>query len=430
MDRPTIFLSSTVYDFGDLRSALKDYLELRGCRVLASEFTDFPRPLDAHSYQACLDTIEQADIFVLFIGRRVGGFLDQIERVSITRAEYRHAHKLAKAFQIKLISFVRSDVLQHHRSIQDLEKLLRDDPELTEFQRQKFANYPTLAMENAKAIRAFIEEVTRNDETRLASQGKGEPPIANWIWPFSTFTEIRQALDPLIAQGRTIQQAAGRKALEIQLGQLLRAIVPLANGTPFDPLNVVLSIRNELNLRAEPTEADIDPDGEYMVAISIECWENLGKLVCSAGRSVIDPTLLINALGSELLLQYNPKQGTYMETEEYRLHVQVVEQARLFAGTRNPVWQEIDRNVGPVHNAKSCSVSGLWVAEWVYRLLRWTDLIGSARALAASLSGAQLIPPPNVPFSPFLDREEGGAAERPSPDQIQNYITTLPGDMP
>src|SRR3546814_17675502 len=53
MNGPTLFLSSTVFDFADLRSALKDYLELRGCRVLASEFTDFTHPLDKHSYEAC-----------------------------------------------------------------------------------------------------------------------------------------------------------------------------------------------------------------------------------------------------------------------------------------------------------------------------------------------------------------------------------------
>jgi hypothetical protein len=91
MDRPTIFLSSTVHDFADLRGALKDYLEQRGCRVLASEFTDFTRPLDKHSYEACLDTIQQADLFVLFIGRRVGGWFDEGKKISITRAEYEHA---------------------------------------------------------------------------------------------------------------------------------------------------------------------------------------------------------------------------------------------------------------------------------------------------------------------------------------------------
>ena len=61
MDRPTIFISSTIYDFRDLRSAIKDHLETNGCRVLASEFNDFTKPLNKHSYQACLDTIAQAD---------------------------------------------------------------------------------------------------------------------------------------------------------------------------------------------------------------------------------------------------------------------------------------------------------------------------------------------------------------------------------
>src|SRR3546814_9423606 len=91
---------STVFDFADLRSALKDYLELRGCRVLASEFTDFTHPLDKHSYEACLAAIGQADLFVLFIGRRVGGWYDELNRISITRAEYRHAYELAKAGKI------------------------------------------------------------------------------------------------------------------------------------------------------------------------------------------------------------------------------------------------------------------------------------------------------------------------------------------
>jgi len=302
--------------------------------------------------------------------------------------------------------------------------LLKDDPELTETQRYKFANHPTQAMDSAEDIRTFIDEVTRNNETRLASQGKGEAPIANWIWPFTTFTEIRQALDPLITHGRTVQQAAGRKALEVQLAQLLRAIVPLVKGEPFTPSNVVINIRNELNLRAEPPEDEIGPDGEYEVAISEKRWKNLGMLMILAGRSEIDPTPLLNALSSELLLQYDPTSGAYIETDEYRLLVHVVEQARLFAGTKNPHWGEIDMHLGPMLNDDMCQVPAHLVSEWIYRLLRWVDLICSTRALAASLSGAPLTPPPHIPFSPYLDQEEGIAADSPTPDQIQNYIAT------
>src|SRR3546814_20244596 len=68
MNGPTLFLSSTVFDITDLRSALQDYLELRGCRVLASEFTDFTHPLDMPSYEASRASTCHADLLGLLIG--------------------------------------------------------------------------------------------------------------------------------------------------------------------------------------------------------------------------------------------------------------------------------------------------------------------------------------------------------------------------
>ena len=100
MDRPTIFLSSTIYDFRDLRSAIKDHLEENGCCVLASDYNDFTKPLDVHSYETCLRTIEQADYFLLLIGTRVGGWYDLDNRVSITQQEYRTAYRLAQEGKI------------------------------------------------------------------------------------------------------------------------------------------------------------------------------------------------------------------------------------------------------------------------------------------------------------------------------------------
>src|SRR3546814_3002892 len=176
MNGPTLFLSSTVFDFADLRSALKDYLELRGCRVLASDFTYFTHPLDKDSYEACLAAIGQADLFVIFIGRRVGGWYDELNRISITRAEYRHAYELAKAGRIRILCFVRSDVWNHRQSVRDLTKALQADPEISEQQREKLASHPTLAMDNAEAIISFIDEVTRNNETAVAVRGLGTAP--------------------------------------------------------------------------------------------------------------------------------------------------------------------------------------------------------------------------------------------------------------
>lgn len=54
------FISSSIYEFCDLLSALKDYLEKSGVRVLAPENNDFTKPLDKHFYEARLDTIKQS----------------------------------------------------------------------------------------------------------------------------------------------------------------------------------------------------------------------------------------------------------------------------------------------------------------------------------------------------------------------------------
>lgn len=73
MKRPSFFISSTIYDFRDLRSAIKYYLEQQGCTVFASEYTNFPKQLEKNTYEACLETIVKADYFILLIGARVGG---------------------------------------------------------------------------------------------------------------------------------------------------------------------------------------------------------------------------------------------------------------------------------------------------------------------------------------------------------------------
>src|ERR1700759_2363174 len=101
--RPTFFLSSTIYDFRDLRGAIQFSLQARGCRGLRAEFNDFGGNLDQHSYEACLSNIEQADYFVLLIGSRVGGWYDAQERVSITQREYRTAYELHRAGKLRLI---------------------------------------------------------------------------------------------------------------------------------------------------------------------------------------------------------------------------------------------------------------------------------------------------------------------------------------
>jgi hypothetical protein len=235
MDRPTIFISSTIYDFRDMRSAIKDHLEENGCRVLASEYNDFTKSFDKHTYQACLDTIQQADFFLLLVGTRVGGWFDAHNRVSITQQEYRTAYKLAQDGKIKLLSFVREEVWLHRESTKELSKHLESITDLDEEIRRNIASRPTKFASDNEFIISFIDEISRNKETAEAVKGRGAMPSGNWVHPFTRFSDIRDVLDPLILNGLSVRHAAGRKALQNQLLNLLRDVVPVINDKPLVP---------------------------------------------------------------------------------------------------------------------------------------------------------------------------------------------------
>lgn len=104
MDKPIIFISSTIYDFADLRSSMKYWLDEMGFATQLSEYNDFIKDTTQNSYDACIDAVRQCDYFVLLIGSRRGGMYPG-ENISITRKEYRTAYQLAKEGKIKKLLY-------------------------------------------------------------------------------------------------------------------------------------------------------------------------------------------------------------------------------------------------------------------------------------------------------------------------------------
>jgi len=54
MNKPKVFISSTIEDFKDLRSAIKYYLEKNNFEVATSENADFPNDLTLDNFNACI----------------------------------------------------------------------------------------------------------------------------------------------------------------------------------------------------------------------------------------------------------------------------------------------------------------------------------------------------------------------------------------
>ena len=195
---PKVFVSSTIFDFRDLRSALKFWLEELGYEVLLSDHNDFPVQADLNSYQNCLEAIDRCDFFILLIGSRVGGWYDATNRISITQAEYRRAYQRLREGRIKLLTFVRQDLWNVREDRKELEKFLKAEiiqqKELTDADIANVVSHPSKFVNDADFMFGFLNEVTRNVEMKSAIAGVSDLPIGNWVRQFTTFRDIIDAL--------------------------------------------------------------------------------------------------------------------------------------------------------------------------------------------------------------------------------------------
>lgn len=414
MDRPTIFISSTIYDFRDLRSSLKDYFGSRGCEVNASEFNDFNKPLDAHSYEACLSAIERSDFFVLLIGSRIGGWYDEQTKISITRAEYRHAYELARVGKIKILTFVRDEVWNHRQSIKELTKALKDDADLSAEQRSRLANHPTGFATEAGTIISFIDEVTRSRETAAAARGQGELPVANWVHTFKAFKDIREAIDLLVLNGQSVDVAARKKALQSQLLTMLRHVIPLIAGKPLFPDVTIRRIADELKLKGE--------DLTNSSVVNGKMWGQFVMLALIASRPRPELGHLRQILTSDLLLKYDPETSSFQETPEYDLLSDVIYQAANLGFSNNDGMAELFKHGQKINSREDRKVPVHLLAQHLHRMFRLSDLVSSAKALVRALERLPYSTPIPMPRSPFLDQESAIAQEEISLTQVREWV--------
>jgi hypothetical protein len=179
---PRIFLSSTIQDLGDVRSATRYFLEEYGFEVLTSETADFPHSLEGEAWKAALEPIELADYYVLIIGNRAGWITP--DGISVTRAEFRRARELnALAGRPRPLIFVRQTVLRAYRA------RTNDGP---------------VGSDDWIAICAFLDEITEAKSERDST----------WVHEFAAFHDVATAL-------RTALRLTGPLRKRIQEANLL-----------------------------------------------------------------------------------------------------------------------------------------------------------------------------------------------------------------
>lgn len=420
MRRPSFFLSSTIFDFRDLRSAVKYLLEELGCSVLASEYNDFPKPLDTHSYEACLSAMHKADYFVLFIGNRVGGWYDEVARVSITQQEYREAYKLHLEGKLKLMIFVRSDVWRLREDRKDLAKFL-EDLDLDPGVKLAIKYHPSKSVADAQFIISFIEEVSRNKETKAAVTNNTEKPTGNWVHVFETFRDVADVIQTETFSGIPIEHLTLRRLLLRELLEVLRSsLAKFKENHVYSPKASVLLFHKEHKLTLEGREH------EY-TEVNVKRWDMLSTFGIHLLSKKFSTQILQRALESAAFLTYDNSSGSFKEDPVYDALYQLNEEIRRInyaniSETLSVIFTQTPR-LRP-HGSSSVSIETFKLLPFLHLMDRWINIIDLSRAIASYLQGNPFTMPRLRPQSPIPDMNEQLEQESVTLLDVNTFIVT------
>lgn len=418
MKPPTFFISSTIFDFRDLRSAIKFYLEEQGCKVLASEFNDFQKPLDRHSYEACLAAIDLADYFILLIGARVGGWFDQEKRISITQQEYRHAYERQKAGKLKILTFVRSEVWQVREERKELGAYLASWT-LSDTEKTKIREYPSKFTEDAAFLAEFLHEVGRNRSTAKAVKTGGALPPGNWIHVFQNFGDIIAALQVQAFSGIPVEESALRRLLQSEIKEMLRKCVPkVANvGMPL--------LRKEVEMFLAEYPLTVENKSKDAFEIDTQSWDRLTWYAFHLFGVQFFPMILNSAVSSAAFLEFDVTRNAFRETPVHLALVRLKDELRRFSESNKSENLEVVFENTPKQRLRRDGTVWIEPAKLgglLHLYDRWINIIELCVAVYRYLDGKPFVEPVLRSRSPVRGMEERINQEVPTEDEIEVFI--------
>ncbi|MCL2565687.1 MAG: DUF4062 domain-containing protein [Defluviitaleaceae bacterium] len=316
MDKPRVFISSTIYDFYDLRSALKYWLSEAGYDAQLSEHPDFSKDSSLNSYDACLNSIHSCDYFILLIGGRRGGTLTDCDSISITRKEYREAYKLAMEEKIKIVTFLRkgtADRLHERESI-----AIALDGEGNENKKSSSSHFktdiwihPSEYLQDPYHTKNFIDEVTKGAEGIAIKTGY------NWINLFEQFSDIITVLKNELGFNLPLSRMISKNNVEKTILRNMKGILQkFSYAKTGDDLNWFLMIREELyTFMQEHEKAQASwyrnitfTKSKAFLASQLVSWHKNGV-------DMIDSHAFEQALSSGNYFKYNREANKYEDTK-------------------------------------------------------------------------------------------------------------------
>ncbi len=278
---PSVFISSTVKEFRDLRSAIAYSLRTQGFTVFLSEAADFDVRGDRSAIDECRANIRQSDYYLLLIGSNRGNVTP--EGISITREEYRVAreHFLSSGHP-RLFLYLR----------QASEIALSGNPDT-----QKVAG-----IDDPVHLGSFIGEVQK-------PQMEGAP---NYLTRFHDFEDLFQSLAGRMNLGRNLAEKLARYSLESELLANLAVLVSRTSSGIAFPSHWYLSrTREEVSITAKELDKDVVISPDHIVSLVLALvGRTQGEDICT--------TAMEESLSRGVFLTFNRTTGVMEESPHHK----------------------------------------------------------------------------------------------------------------
>jgi hypothetical protein len=291
-----VFLSSTIYDFRDLRSALRFWLEELGYVVLMSEVSDFERRPDSNTFDACFEAIHYCDFYILLVGERYGSIFQ--DGISVTNQEFRVAKALADRQEIAMIPFVRKSVWQEA----ELAAAAGGASTIRTADAQ--------SAEQMARVLAFVQEL--KSTTLLDAAGNEGGNL--WIYNFDTFADIIGALRIALRANTDVTAQRALADLRKEIESNIARVVSKQNDLPF-PFHAPLQLPE---VRAA-LAVEVDAQGTgYPVEVRVARTLAIGLTMAREFARLQDEAL-DGAIHSGEFLHFDSQTRTFYETPELEI---------------------------------------------------------------------------------------------------------------
>jgi hypothetical protein len=410
MKRPIVFISSTVRDLEDMRSATRFLLEERGYEVLDSNSHEFPDSRVDHAFDACEGLIEKSHSFLLIVGSRTDGTHEDLGRIHDARLEYRKAYELQREGKLKIIALKRADSSNPKAQVNALENrpsTVASGPNLT-----------NETMQVSESIKSFLDEVGRNDKTISAATGDGDSPSVNRIHEFRTFREVVDLLEVNLIGERSRDQVWLTTLLRTELFGILKQAMSCQGRTDaFQSRNAYEMFRADMKI--DQIRRSPDP-----FRVEWKHWNAFGSYVLDMIPLRFATTSIVRVLESNLFLECDRKNERIVETSIYKAIERLKFEIDSFNTSNLPesfhTLFRYERDQSGGKNDVLVDYDRVILMMKAYAHL--SNVINLCRALLHNLSGGDFVMPALLPFSPLLDKENLITEGFPTDDRVWDYV--------